>query len=146
MFFCKKTARQHIRKGISRTFVLLDQSDPHKILGFYSLTACEVHSGQLPGKYGKQYPVIIPAAKLARLAVDLSHQRKKYGTVMMLNAMERILLIADHLGITGFFVDAKNQNAKRFYEKFGFISLSDPLRLFIPISTLQKAYETALTV
>jgi hypothetical protein len=38
-------------------------------------------------------------------------------------------------------VDAKNQKAKGYYEQFGFISLPDePLELFFPNATLQKAY------
>jgi hypothetical protein len=42
-----------------------------------------------------------------------------------------------------FFVDAKNKEAKGYYEPFGFISLSDsPLEFFLPIATLQQAYES----
>jgi len=141
--FLLKTARQHIRKGISRTFVLIDETVPNDILGYYTLTACEIHSDQFPEKYRKKYPFIVPGAKLARMAVHLKHHRKKYGTAMMGNAIERILSVADNIGIIGFFVDAKNNDAKIFYQRFGFLSLSEPLKLFLPLQTLQKAYETA---
>ncbi len=44
---------------------------------------------------------------------------------------------------TGFFVDARNKNAKAYYEQFGFIPLPDrPLELFLPLATLQEAYYT----
>jgi hypothetical protein len=44
--------------------------------------------------------------------------------------------------VIGFFVDAKNKDVKRYYQKFGFISLPDhPLELFLPFATLQKMYE-----
>jgi hypothetical protein len=60
---------------------------------------------------------------------------------MMLNAMERVLLVAEHLGVIGFFVDAKDEGAARYYTQFGFIPLTDhPLELFLPIATIRKAF------
>jgi hypothetical protein len=59
----------------------------------------------------------------------------------MVNAIEHILKVSEHLGIIGFFVDAKNQEAIYFYEQFGFIPLSgNQLELFLPLATLRKAY------
>ena len=64
---------------------------------------------------------------------------------MMVNAIERIIFVSKNLGIIGFFVDAKNAKAKGYYEQFGFIPLPDnPLELFLPIATLQQAYESIL--
>ena len=68
-------------------------------------------------------------------------QRKGHGTYMVVNAIERIITVADNLGIIGFFVDAKDPRAKAFYEQFGFMQLPDnPEELFLPIATLRKAY------
>ncbi len=140
--YLQRTARQHLEKGMSKTFVLIDDNNPKKILGYYTLAACEVHVEKLPRKYSKKYPSKVPAAKLARLAVSKIKQRQGCGTIMVVNAIERILLVSKNLGIIGFFVDAKNEEAKGYYEKFGFISLPDnPLELFLPIATLQQAYE-----
>jgi ribosomal protein S18 acetylase RimI-like enzyme len=137
-----RTARQHLEKGMSKTFVLIDDNNPKKNLGYYTLAACEIHVEKLPRKYSKKYPSKVPAAKLARLAVSKIKQRQGCGTIMVVNAIERILLVSKNLGIIGFFVDAKNEEAKGYYEKFGFISLPDtPLELFLPIATLQQAYE-----
>jgi hypothetical protein len=37
-------------------------------------------------------------------------------------------------------VDAKDENARRYYEQFGFASLpSNPLELFLPLKTIQEA-------
>ena len=139
--YLRNTARQHIEKGISRTFVLVDDSNPSEILGFFTLAACEIHVEKLPRKYAKKYPARAPAAKLARLAVTKKLQRKGLGSHMMINAIERILKVSEHLGIIGFFVDAKNGEAKAYYEQFGFIPLPDnPLELFLPLSTLHRAF------
>ncbi len=62
---------------------------------------------------------------------------------MMVNAMERVLLVSENLGITGFFVDAKDEKARMFYLVFGFIPLPDSLSLFLPVASLREAHEKA---
>ena len=140
--YLRKTARQHLNKGMSRTFVLIDDDIQTEILGFFTLASCEIFVEKLPRKYAKRYPSKAPAAKLARLAVAKSRQRQGLGTHMMVNAIERVIKISQHLGIIGFFVDAKGNEAKAYYEQFGFIPLLDsPLELFLPLATLQNAYD-----
>lgn len=137
-----KTARQHIEKGISRTFVLVDTDKPMKILGFFTLASCEVVTSRLPEKYAGKYPARAPAAKLARLAVSIDKQRRGLGATMMVEAMKRTLAVAENIGIIGFFVDAKSQAAREYYEQFGFIALSDnPLELFLPLRSIKAAME-----
>ena len=143
--YLQRTARQHLDKGMSRTFVLIDDHSSSKILGYYTLAACEINVEKMLRKYSKKYPSKAPAAKLARLAVSINKQRQGFGRLMMVNAIERIILVSEILGIIGFFVDAKNAKAKGYYEQFGFIPLPDnPLELFLPIATLQQAYESIL--
>jgi ribosomal protein S18 acetylase RimI-like enzyme len=140
--YLKKTARQHNDKGISRTFVLVDTTEPATILGFFTLVGCEVVAADLPSKYAKKYPNKAPAAKLARLAVSVDRQRKGLGGIMMVEAMRRTLSVSENIGIIGFFVEAKNQSAREYYEQYAFISLPDsPLTLFLPLATLAAAVE-----
>ena len=105
------TARQHLTRGISRTFVLIDEAEPASILGFFTLASCEIRIETLPAKYAKKYPHRAPAAKLARLAVQTEKQRQGLGTFMMVNAFERIVMVSENLGVIGFFVDAKDDKA-----------------------------------
>ncbi|MCG2774911.1 MAG: GNAT family N-acetyltransferase [Desulfobacterales bacterium] len=141
--YLKKIARQHLNKGLSRTFVLVDDNIPTEILGFFTLVSCEIFVDKLPRKYAKKYPSKAPAAKLARLAVAKDRQRQGLGTHMMINAVERVIRVSQDLGIIGFFVDAKGNKAKAYYEQFGFIQLPDnPLELFLPLATLRNAYDT----
>ena len=74
--FLQKTARQHIAKGMSRTFVLVNDKNPKEILGFYTLSICEVETDYLPPTFVKKYPDQVPALKLARLAVSKKCQHK----------------------------------------------------------------------
>ncbi len=140
-----KIARQHLNKGISKTFVIIDDPFPDVILGFYTLTACEIHAGKLPRKYAKKFPSKIPAAKLARLAVSKQRQRQGIGSLMMIDAMKRVITVSEQLGITGFFVDAKDSDAKTYYLRYGFIELPDnPLEMFLPASTLRDALKSIM--
>ncbi|WP_309738242.1 GNAT family N-acetyltransferase [Chamaesiphon sp. OTE_20_metabat_361] len=136
--FLRATARQHIQKGISRTFVLSDRDCPQNIIGFFTLTLCEISSEKLPSSLAKKYPLQIPGVKLARLAVDLQWQRQGIGEILMVEAMQRALLVADTAGGIGLFVDAKNESAQSYYARYGFIALEDnPLEMFLPLSLLR---------
>ena len=139
--FLKATARQHDKKGISRTFVLSDQEKPATILGYFTLTLCEVRTEHLPAKYAKKYPQHgLPAVRLARLAVSGKYQGKGYGGLMLAEAIHRTVLIAEQAGLIGLFVDAKDERAHKFYERYGFVSLpGHVLQLFLPFETLRLA-------
>ncbi len=140
--FLQILARQQQDKGISKTFILFDSEEPTTILGFFALAACEVVSEDLPLPLAKRYPARAPGAKLARLAIDRRHQRKGYGQILMVEAMKKALLVAEHIGIIGFFVDAKNHDSRVYYEQFGFISFpKQPMEMFLPLTTLRQAID-----
>jgi GNAT superfamily N-acetyltransferase len=139
--YLQTTARQHAEKGIAQTFVLIDAEAPQHILGFYTLTVCEVQTGELPVELAKKYPARVPGARLARLAIAIDRQRQGLGRWLMVDAMRRALLVSEQVGIMGFFVDAKDQAASRYYQQYGFLPLPDnPLQLVLPLRTLQLAF------
>ena len=56
-----------------------------------------------------------------------------------MEALYRILRIADLAGGIGLFVDAKDEAAAAFYARFGFESTpSGPLTLFMPMETIRQ--------
>ena len=142
-YYLHKIARQHITKGISKTFVLIDISNPTKIIGYMSLVVCEIHSDNIPHNWKNKYPKKIPAAKLARLAILLNEQRKGYGELLVIDAMKKTLNVSNSIGIAGLFVDAKHEKAKTYYSQFGFLSLPCQLdNLFLPLPSLTNNLNT----
>jgi len=139
--FLRATARQHGEEGISRTFVLSEPDHPAVILGYFTLTLCEVRTEHLPERYAKKYPAHgLPAVRLARLAVARKFQGKGYGGLLLAEAIRRTVFIAEQAGVIGLFVDAKTENARRFYEKYGFAALpGHAAQLFLPLETLRGA-------
>lgn len=141
--FLKRAARQAAEKNLSRTFVLVDEDVPDRILGFFSLTSCEVNITDVPPKEQKKYPPQhgLPAVRLARMAVALEEQKKGFGELLLAEAISRTASVADSVGIIGLFVDAKDEKAKAFYQKYGFVVTNPekPFLLFLPSASLIKA-------
>jgi GNAT superfamily N-acetyltransferase len=137
--FLKATARQHDQKGISRTFVLTDGSPV--ILGFFTLTLCEASPASIPVRFARTYPAHgLPTVRLARLAVSRKAQKQRFGELLLTEAVYRTTLIADQAGVIGLFVDAKNESARQFYLRYGFLEIPEqPLKLFLPVETIRKA-------
>ena len=140
--FLHKYARQHAEREISRTFVLTEGTNPRKILGYYTLTVCEVIPSDIPDPRLKRYPHPMPAAKLARLAVCSNNQGNGIGEKLLLNAMERSVAISENAGLIGLFVDAKSDGVSGYYKRYGFISTeNDHLVLFLPMVTIRQAFD-----
>ena len=140
--FIKQTARQHAERGISRTFVLADEdaSDPKPIVGFFSLNLCQIKSESLSPAEAKKLPRDVSGIRLGRLAVHKEYQRQGIGKILLAAAMGKFIEIFNTAGGIGLFVDAKDQDAKRYYEQFGFVPLpSNELELFLPVKTIHEA-------
>jgi ribosomal protein S18 acetylase RimI-like enzyme len=137
--YLRQTARQHNQKGISRTFVLVDTKQSKVIIGFFTLSLCEVRSEKLTEVIARKYLLIVPGVRLARLAVDKYYQHQGIGEILIIEAMKRAIVIADNGGGIGLFVDAKDEKARNYYSRYGFVSLKDNvLEMFLPLSTVRE--------
>jgi ribosomal protein S18 acetylase RimI-like enzyme len=140
--FLKQTARQHAERGISRTFVLVDEgaTAPKPIVGFFALNICQIKSESLSQAEAKKLPRDVSGIRLGRLAVSKEHQRQGVGKMLLVAAMGKFTEIFNTAGGIGLFVDAKDQDAKKYYEQFGFVPMpSNELELFLPVKTIHEA-------
>jgi GNAT superfamily N-acetyltransferase len=123
----------------SQTYVGLADNT---VVGFYTLVVSEVSYDDAPERLKKglaRHPV--PLMLLARLAVSHEWQGKGVGAGLLKDAMCRTMQAADIAGIRAFAVHAKDDEARTFYEHFGFIqSPTDPLHLFILIKDLRNIF------
>lgn len=138
--YLAKIAFQHSQKGLSKTFVAVDEDSPNIIIGFFTITSGEVSRDVLPKDEAKKLPNHpLPIIKLARLAVNKTHQGQGIGKALFFEALTRAYLGYQVVGGVALFVDAKDEEAALFYRKFGFIPLpSYPLRLFMPFNGLVR--------
>ena len=139
--YLQQIARQHIVKGISKTFVLVDEhaAAPKPVLGFFTISLCQVLGQQVPAKWARKLPEQIPAMRLGRLAVAQTQQGAGYGKTLLVDALHRIARVADLAGGIGLFVDAKDEAAAASYARFGFEPTpSGPLTLFMSTETIRQ--------
>lgn len=139
--YLQQIARQHAAKGISKTFVLVEEGATAQktVLGFFTISLCQVFGEQVPAQWSKKLPEKIPAMRLGRLAVALDRQGSGLGKALVAEALFRIARVADMAGGIGVFVDAKNEAAAGFYARFGFHPTpSGPLTLFMPTETIRQ--------
>lgn len=109
------------------------------VAGFYSLTVGSVDSASAAPRVVKgmpQHPV--PVMILARLAVDLQHQRVGLGAALLKDALKRTAQAADIAGIRALLVHAKDEPARRWYQNWEFeTSPTDPFHLFLLMKDLK---------
>ncbi len=139
--YFQQIARQHIAKGISKTFVLVaeDATAPKPVLGYFTISLCQVLGQQVPAEWAKKLPKQIPALRLGRLAVARARQGSGFGKVLLVEALQQSARVAEIAGGIGLFVDAKDEAAAAFYARFGFEATpSGPLTLFMPAETIRR--------
>ncbi len=129
---------QRRRFGVTVTF--FEKSDPDKkVIGFYTLCPACIQQDSLPEKLltGPK-PNPIPAFRICRLAVDKCFQGKGIGQIIFVHALKKCLDQASQIGGSVIVIDAKDEKAKTFYERFGFISIpNNPLILIQTIKYVQ---------
>lgn len=109
------------------------------VVGFYSLAVGSVDPAITPPRVIKglaRHPV--PVMILARLAVDLAHQRQGLGQALLKDALLRTARAADIAGIRCLLVHAKDDAARHWYVSWDFEpSPTDPYHLFLMIKDLK---------
>ena len=111
-------ARQAQGSGSARTFVTCDQD---RVVGYFSLTVGQIDTLEAPERVRRgmgQYP--IPLVILARLAVDIDHQKRGLGVSLLQEAIRRTLAVAEHAGIRALLTHPIDAEADAFYRRFGF--------------------------
>jgi predicted GNAT family N-acyltransferase len=141
--FLRTKAARHQTQRVSRTFVLVDRAQPSGIIGFYTLSNCQIAREQLSEHEARALPLHpIPAVMLGRLAVDRAQKGKRYGQWLLMDALKRCALIGQQSGVYALLVDAKNEASKRFYARFGFVAIQGkPLTMYLPLKTALRAMQ-----
>lgn len=138
--YLRQQAGQDIKRRISRVFIVVDPDQPSEILGYYTLSALSIRLSDLPERMAKKLPRHpIPAALIGRLAVSNHSRNQGIGRMLIADAINRTLAVSDQIAIHAMVVDAINDNARRFYQQFGFAPLSDDSsRLLLPLRSLSE--------
>ena len=138
--YLKKYARVNNANGSAKTYAALRGG---AVAGYYTLTVGSVRKETAPRRVGKglaNHPV--PVIIIARLAVDKTEQGAGLGSALMRDALSRIHLAAESIGGRAVLVHAKDEEARSFYEQFGFErSPIDQFHLYLLLKDIEKTLQ-----
>jgi len=137
--YFKTQATQDIRRRVANCFVAVESSSG-AVAGYYTIASASIPFVDLPPEESKRLPryPTLPAVRIGRLAVDRRFQGRGLGEILLLDAMRRSLRLPP--AVYALVVDAKNDRAVAFYQRYGFrIFASQPRTLFLPMATAEKA-------
>jgi GNAT superfamily N-acetyltransferase len=123
----------------SRTYVVRED---RRVVAYFCISAGAVERAAAPAKVRRNAPDTIPVSVIGRLAVSRDHAGKGLGADMLSDALRRIAVASQSIGIGAVLVHAKDDAAKRFYMKCAeFIEYpTDSRTLFLPIETVVAAF------
>jgi len=109
------------------------------VLGYYSLAAGSMLHRMATGSVRRNMPDPVPVALLGRLAIDRRWQGRGLGLALLRDAILRVVGAADTIGVRAMLVHAISDEAKGFYEHWGFkASPVDPMTLMITIDEARR--------
>jgi GNAT superfamily N-acetyltransferase len=133
----RRRARRNDESGASRTYVVAVE---RRVVGYYALATGAIAHAAAPGRVTRNMPDPVPVMVIGRLAVDRAQQGRGLGAALLRDAVRRTLQAADIAGIRAILVHAISDEAKRFYERCGFLpSPVDPRTLLINVADAAAA-------
>ena len=141
--YLHKQANQDIKRNLSACFVLNDEGTD-LLKGYYTLASNSISQEIIPNEILKNLPnsyKLIPTTLLGRLAIDSRFQKQGIGELLLVDALKRSYEISKSIGSFAVVVDPIDEDAERFYEKYGFIKLPDSGKMFLPMNTIKELFE-----
>ncbi|CAN1537157.1 GNAT domain containing protein [Burkholderiaceae bacterium] len=130
----KRRAMTNQMSGASRTFVVTDQDS--LVYGYYAMAAGAASHQMATSSVRRNMPDPVPVMVLARLAVDHRAQGRKLGASLLQDAVNRAVVVSQNAGVRALLVHALHDQAKAFYERYGFQSSPlHPMTLMLRLNT-----------
>ncbi len=128
------------KADLARTYLALDGNT---VAGYVSLTTGSVRPEDAPKRLTRgmpRYP--IGTILIARLAVDVSYQGRHLGSRLLAEGLRRAVAASDAAAARLVVVDAIDDDAVGFYQRWGFIDAPDnPRRLYRKMSDVRASLQ-----
>ncbi|WP_227589818.1 GNAT family N-acetyltransferase [Demequina pelophila] len=140
--------RDHARQAhAARTAhtMVVTPAGSSEVVAYYAWAMASVAFADVPARAARgagRHPQ--PFALLARLAVDIDHERRGLGHALLADVVLRTVEVSMRIGYRGLLVHAEDDAARAFYLRAlpGFISSpSDPMHLVALVKDLRRAVE-----
>jgi len=140
--YIRKQAKQDIKRKLSACFVMLNEFN--EIKAYYTLSNAGIPREVIPDDIKKRLPksyTSLSVTLLGRLAVDTKYKGQGLGKMLLIDALKRSYEASKTIGSMAVIVDPVDENATKFYDKFGFILLPDSKKMFISMKTLEQLFK-----
>jgi predicted N-acetyltransferase YhbS len=139
--FLKETALDHQRKGVSKTYVLLEDG---KLIAYLTIVVGSAQVTESPAEMTKgltkHFP--FPVLTLARLGVAKTKQASGLGKALVKQCLKLAIAVDQLVGLRAVIVDVQTEEMGSYYEKFDFQRYpGDQLKLFVMMSKVTDAYK-----
>ncbi|HEY9597524.1 MAG TPA: GNAT family N-acetyltransferase [Cyanophyceae cyanobacterium] len=141
--YIRKQASQDMKKRVATVFVLIDEPETI-VLAYYTLSAYTVDISVLDETLAKRLPryPLLPATLLGRLAVDNSHKGKRFGELMLIDALKNSLEATTQVASIAVIAEALDEQAVSFYKKYGFGQFrQEPRKLYLPMKLIEELWQ-----
>jgi GNAT superfamily N-acetyltransferase len=128
----------------ARTFVVVDGD---RIVAYFSLTMASVLRNDAPARLIRglpNYPVGV--VLLARLAVHRADQGHGLGALTLTEALRKAVAAGEQAAARLVVVDAIDDNAVKFYRRYGFVAAPEhPRRLYRRMKDIRASLDQQTT-
>lgn len=141
--YLHKQANQDIKRKLSACFVVKEEQT-ELVKGYYTLSNNSIHLEDIPDNIKKKLPrsyTTIPTTLLGRLAIDNNFQGQGLGKLILIDALKRSFELSKTIGSFAVVVDPIDEEAERFYDKYGFLKLPDSGKMFLPMKTIGQLFQ-----
>jgi hypothetical protein len=137
--YLQQRARKDAERHLAVTFVMVEESAPTVIVGYYTLSNYTVELAELPDDPVRRLPRYpgLPATLIGRLARD--ERFPGTGKFLLMDAILRAYSQTETSGSIAVVAEAKDEAAPRFYTKHGFLRLGiEPGRVYLAMNTVRR--------
>ena len=138
-----RRALQAQASGSAKVYVI---PDGDRVAGYFALTVGQVDdldASQRARKGMGGYP--IPVVLLARMAVASQDQGQGIGAGMLVDSIRRTLAVAEQVGVRALMTHPVDEDAGRFYRRFGFEPTFDWYKAGPPVNTRSAVRSSAVS-
>lgn len=128
--YARQQISQDVKRGLAVCYFVQKNNN---LIAFYTLSSATVDADQYltVKKKGVGPHLPVPVTLIGRLAVDVSAQGKSLGGILLLDAIRRAIASSKNVASKALIVDAIDENAVSFYEKFGFVLIPGSMKMLL---------------
>lgn len=141
----REHGRQAHAAGTAKVLIVTE-TDSQVVVAYYAWAMASITLADAPARLHQgagRYPQ--PIALLARLGVDVNHERRGLGAGLLQDVIGRVAELGANIGCRGLLVHAETERARDFYRHLvpGFESSpTDPCHLILLMKDIHRSFRS----